>query len=155
GEEIAPLGEQALLHEVLEAARGEGRAPVLLGVRQLLAEPGHGAIEMMQLEVRHAGDAVVLAPALGRPVGAAAHEAMQHRQEHRALSANPCLRAPASSPITARQPVSSHSRSNTSAGPMCRTVAVSAASSWIAPSTIAFSANRAPERNSRSNCPLA
>jgi hypothetical protein len=51
--------------------------------------------------------------------------------------------------ITARQPVSVHKRSNTRAGPIRRTVAV--ASSCAALSTIAWVANRAPERTSRSN----
>jgi len=64
-------------------------------------------------------------------------------------SANPCLRSLATASITARQPVSVHKRSNTRAGPIRRTVAV--ASSCAALSTIAWVANRAPERTSRSN----
>jgi transposase len=53
-----------------------------------------------------------------------------------------------SSVIAARQPISCHSRSNTSAGPMRRTAIVVAASSLAALKTMA---NRAPEHTSRSN----
>ena len=44
-----------------------------------------GAIEMMQFNLGDAVDAVVLAPAVGGAVRAAADEAVQHRQERRAL----------------------------------------------------------------------
>jgi hypothetical protein len=57
--------------------------------------------------------------------------------------------------ITARQPVSSQSRSNTSAGPIRRTAILSAASLLAALSTMALAAKRAPERTSRSSSPLA
>ena len=70
-------------------------------------------------------------------------------------SANLCPRAPARSAITARQPVSSHNRSNTSPGPMRRTAILIAASSLAALSIMALAAKRAPERNSRSSWPLA
>src|SRR5580693_7135986 len=56
---------------------------------------------------------------------------------------------------TARQPVSAHSRSNTSAGPIPRTAIWIAASLLAALSTMALAAKRAPERTSRSNWPLA
>ena len=59
-------------------------------------------------------------------------------------SAKPCLRWPASAVITARQPVSYHSRSNTSAGPMRRTPISIAASLLAALSTMALAAKRAP-----------
>ena len=62
---------------------------------------------------------------------------------------------PARSSITARQPVSSHNRSNTNPGPMRRTAILIAASSATALSIIALAANRAPERNRRSSWPLA
>ena len=56
--------------------------------------------------------------------------------------------------MTARQPVSSHSRSKTS-GPMRRLAIFIALSSAMAESTIALLAKRAPDRNSRSSCPLS
>src|SRR5271165_6005400 len=64
-----------------------------------------------------------------------------------------CLRALARRSITPRQPVSSHTRSKASAGPMRRVAIVVASPRSSASSTIAFSAKRAPERKSRSNCP--
>ena len=64
-----------------------------------------GAIEMMELETVDAVDAVVLAPAVGRRGPSAAHEAMQHGQERRALEREfDRLLAPARPSITARQP---------------------------------------------------
>ena len=63
------------------------------------------------------------------------------------------MRLSANSSITARQPVSDHSRSNTKPGPSRRTAAVG--SSRAAVSTMAWVANRAPERSSRAICPLA
>jgi len=59
-------------------------------------------------------------------------------------------RAAASSVMTARQPVSSQRRSNTSAGPIRRT-AIVIASSDAALSTMALAANRAPERSNLSD----
>ena len=50
-----------------------------------LAQPGHGAIEMMEPEIIDAVDTVILAPVLAGAVRARHHEAMQHSQEHRAL----------------------------------------------------------------------
>jgi len=73
-EQIAPVGEQPLLDEVLGAARGERRARVLLRLRQCLAEPRHRPVEMAQLQRLGAGDPVVLAPAIGGQIRAAAHQ---------------------------------------------------------------------------------
>ena len=84
-QQIAPMGEQPLLHHVLHAARGERRAGVLLLFRQLLPQPGHRPIEMMQIERLDAGDGVILAPAVGRAIGAAHEQPVQHREEHRAF----------------------------------------------------------------------
>ncbi len=84
-QQIAPMREQPLLHYVLQAARRERRAAVLLLFRQLLAQPRHGSIEVMQIERLAAGDGVILAPAVGRAIGAAHEQPMQHREEHRAF----------------------------------------------------------------------
>jgi hypothetical protein len=70
---------------------------------------------------------------------------LQHGQQDRALDREPMVAAKRSlvrSSVTARQPVSAHSRSNTKAGPIRRTAAV--ASSCAALSTIAWVTNRAP-----------
>jgi len=85
GQKVAPTGEQLLLQDVLHAARRKRRCTVLLVFGKLLAEPRHGAIEMMQFEPLDAVDAIILAPAIGSAIRTAATQAMQHGQERRAL----------------------------------------------------------------------
>src|SRR5271165_6478058 len=85
GQEVAPGGEQLLLQDVLHAARRKRRRGVLLVFGQFLARPRHRAIKMMQFETVDAIDAVVLAPAIGGAIRAAADEAVQHRQVRRAF----------------------------------------------------------------------
>ncbi len=85
GQEITPGGEKVLLQDVLHAARRKWRRGVLLVLGKLLAQPRHRAVEMMQLDPVDAGDAVVLAPAVGGMVRAAAHQTVQHGQERSAL----------------------------------------------------------------------
>jgi hypothetical protein len=46
GKEIAPLVEQLFLNCILDATRRESVLALLL---HLLAKPGHGAVEMMQV----------------------------------------------------------------------------------------------------------
>ena len=84
-EQIAPPREQFLLDDVLQATRREGRRAVLLIFGQFLAEPGHRPIEVMQVEVLDAIDPVILPPAVRRPIGAAAKQAMQNGEKHRAF----------------------------------------------------------------------
>ncbi len=79
------MGEQVLLQDILHAARRKRRRAVLFGLGQFLAEPSHGAIEMVQFEPLDAVDAVILAPTVGGAVRTAAKQAMQHGQERRAL----------------------------------------------------------------------
>jgi hypothetical protein len=98
----------------------------------------------MQIERLDAGDGVILAPAIRRSVGTAHEQPVQHREEHRAFQGKAVLAFPVSSVIAARQPVSCHSRSNTSAGPRRRTAIFTAASSPAALSTMALAAKRAP-----------
>ncbi len=47
GEEVAPPREQALLDQVLDRARSKRRGTGLLVGGQFLAEPGHGAVEVV------------------------------------------------------------------------------------------------------------
>ena len=84
-EQVAPVREQPFLHHILEAARRERRAAVLLCGRQFLAQPRHRPIEVMQIEPVDAGDPVVLAPTVRCPIGAAAEQPVQHGQEQRPL----------------------------------------------------------------------
>ena len=60
GEQVAPTGKQPLFHEVLAAARRQLAGCGLIGER--LAEPSHGAVEMMQLKGLSALDPVVGSP---------------------------------------------------------------------------------------------
>ena len=68
-EQVAPAREQRLLDQVLDGAGCErGGVPPAPSPRQLLAEPGHGAVEVVQVELLGAGDGVV-GPATSRRRG--------------------------------------------------------------------------------------
>ena len=62
-EQVAPMREQGAdsSNTSFHAARGKRRAAVLLLLRQLLGQPSHRPIEMMQIEPLNAGDGVILA----------------------------------------------------------------------------------------------
>ena len=62
-----------------------GMRPSCSFARQLLAEPGHRAIEVMKIKPLDAGDPVVLAPAIRGAVGAADRSPMQGGEEHSPL----------------------------------------------------------------------
>jgi hypothetical protein len=66
GEQVAPTGKQPLFHEVLAAARRQLAGSGLIGER--LAEPSHGAVEMVQLKGLSALDPVVGSPLFGSAV---------------------------------------------------------------------------------------
>ena len=90
----AAMAGQPLLDRVLGEQRGERRACALLGLPQRLAEPGHGAVEVVQPERLGTGVPVVLAPAHRGEVGAAAHQPVQHREEDRPLERDLVLALP-------------------------------------------------------------
>ena len=154
-EEIAPPRKQGLLHDVLQAARRKRRSPVLLIFSQFLAEPGHRAVEMMQVEAVDALDPVIFPPTVRRPIRAAGEQRCRTVRNTARSSAKSCLRAPARFSTTSRQPVSSHNRSNTRAGPMRRAALAVTSPAATASTTMALAAKRAPERSNRSNCPLS
>ena len=85
GEQIAPVREQSLLDQILDAAGCERGAAVLILLRQHLTEPGHRPIKLMQIEGVDAVDPVVLAPAIRRAIGAADEQPVQHGEEHRSF----------------------------------------------------------------------
>ena len=58
----------------------------MLPSRQLVAQPGHGAIHVVQLQVVGTVDQVILFPALAGAVAARGAEAVQDRQKHGALN---------------------------------------------------------------------
>ena len=91
GEQVAAMGEQSLLDHILDAARREWRAAVLILRRQLFAKPRHGAIEVMQIEPVDAGDPIILAPAVRRAIGAADEQPVQHGEEHCSLQCKAVL----------------------------------------------------------------
>jgi hypothetical protein len=84
-EQVASMREQPLFHHVLAAAWRKRGAAVLLLRRQFLAQPRHRPIKVMKIELLHAGDHVVLTPAIRGAVGAAHEQAVQYGEEHRAL----------------------------------------------------------------------
>ena len=79
------MGEQPLFHHVLAAAWRKRGAAVLLLRWQFLAQPCHRPIEMMKIEPLHAGNPIVLTPAIRGAVGAAHEQAVQYCEEHCAL----------------------------------------------------------------------
>src|SRR3954453_11259254 len=84
-EEVTPVTEHALLDPVLDAAGGERRLVLLLTLGQFLSEPGHGPVEVVELEVVAALDLVVVPPLVGGPVTAGGEEAMEDGEEDRPL----------------------------------------------------------------------
>src|SRR4051794_6514240 len=62
-----------------------GVAPSLLLRRQFLAQPGHRAVEVVQRQAVHAGNAIVGDPLLASTVRAGDHDPVQHGGEHGAL----------------------------------------------------------------------
>ena len=83
-EQVPATAEQLLLQAVLDAARGV-RALLLLGGGQWLAQPGHGAVQMLQLQVLPAAGHLVAGPAQGAAIRARGAEPMQDGEEHGAL----------------------------------------------------------------------
>ena len=83
GEQIPAAVEERLFQLVLDTARGM-RAGLLVRVRQGLAEPGHGAVQVLQLEIA-AGERLVGHPGQGAAIGAGGGEAVQDGEEDGAL----------------------------------------------------------------------
>ena len=156
GEEVAPGGEQLLLQDVLHAARRKRRRGVLLVFGQFLAEPRHRAIEMMQIEARRrrrCGNPRASGrrrdPSRRRRGGAARSGTPRAPARTHARGRSPGARSRPGSPSP---PTPARRRAPDRCAASRRRVASPRSS---ASSTIAFSANRAPERSSRSSCPLA
>ena len=76
--------EQPLLDKIFDAARNEGSA-VLLCRGQFFAKPGHGTVEMMELQAIDTRDAVVAAPLVAAAVGAGDHQPMEDGEEDGSL----------------------------------------------------------------------
>src|ERR1019366_6548370 len=80
-EEVAAVGEELLFDAVLGASGCEGGLARLLVLGQLLAEPGHGPVQVMELHGVAAFDRVVGLPLVGGAVAAWVDEAMQDGEE--------------------------------------------------------------------------
>src|ERR1035437_6000630 len=93
-EQVASAPGQAVFDDVLEAARCKRGAVILFARRQLLTEPGHRPVEMMQVEPLDAVDPVILSPPIGRPVRTTGAQAMQHGEEDGAFERKPMLALP-------------------------------------------------------------
>jgi hypothetical protein len=86
-EQVAAVRKQRFLDLVFDAARGKGRRMRLAAIRgvQLLPEPSHGAVEVVQRQAVHTRDGVVLDPPLAGPVGTGDEEPVQDGGEYRTL----------------------------------------------------------------------
>jgi hypothetical protein len=84
-EEVTPVTEHPFLDPVLDAPECERRFVLLLVPGQFLAKPGHGAVEVMELEAVAGPDLVVGPPLVGGPVTAGGEEAMEDGEEDRPL----------------------------------------------------------------------
>ena len=81
-EEVAALGEQLFLDQILVAA-GHQAAALLVG--KFFAEPSHRPVQVMQVDRVHAADGIGGSPLLRGTIRARIHDPMQHGQEHGAL----------------------------------------------------------------------
>src|SRR5262249_26644245 len=149
------MREQPFLDQILHAAGRKRRAAVLILRGQFLPEPCHGAIEVMQVEPLDPGDPIVFAPAICRAVGAADKQSVEHGEKNRPLQPKAVLaraaellnHGPAAGLLP--QPLEHQRRPDAAAGDLHNAV------SAMAESTSALLAKRAPDRNSRSSCPLS
>ena len=73
--------EQRLLDEVLVRAGSERRRPTLLIFRKDLSHPGHGPVEVVQVQIADTPDGVVVFPLLGGTIAAGGEEPMQRGKE--------------------------------------------------------------------------
>jgi hypothetical protein len=84
-EQIASTGKQLFFDPVLGRTHHERRGCLLLRLRQRLAEPRHGPIQMMQCQRIRSCHGVALFPLLGRSIAARRRQAMQDGEEHSAF----------------------------------------------------------------------
>ena len=120
GEEIAAAVEQPLLDQVFDAARRQRPIRLLL---HLLAEPGHGPVEVMQIEPLGAGDVVILDPRGAVAVGSGDEQPMQRGDETARSTGNSNPRSFSKSSRTAPIPSRSQILPN-SIGPPIRLAAI-------------------------------
>src|SRR5262249_240559 len=81
GEQVAAMGEHVFLDAVLGAARCKQRLTDLLIVEQFLAEPGHGPVQVVELQGVSAHDRVVGLPLVSSAITAEMDRAVQRSEE--------------------------------------------------------------------------
>ena len=84
-EQIATAREQLFFDDVLGAARHELAEALLLRGRQLLAEPGHSAVQLVQFDFVGAVEQVIHLPGLSGTIAAGGAESMQDSEEDSAF----------------------------------------------------------------------
>src|SRR5664279_2440865 len=85
GKEVPLFLEEFFFHEVFRAPRRKRGGEGLVLFRQYFTEPCHGTVEMVEVEIADALDAVLLLPFLGRAVGTGLREAVEDGEENRPL----------------------------------------------------------------------
>src|ERR1019366_4500214 len=93
GEQVTTPSKQCFLDEVLVGAGSKGCGSVLLGTGKNLSQPGHGPVEVVQVQIGDPFDGVVILPLLGGTVASRRKEPMQHGQEDGSFNGE--LEAPA------------------------------------------------------------
>ncbi len=81
GEKVTTPSKQFFLDQVLVGAGREWRGSVLLILGKNLSQPGHGPIEVVQLQIGDPFDLVVVLPLLGGTITAGRKKTMQHGEE--------------------------------------------------------------------------
>jgi hypothetical protein len=124
--------EQFLLDQVLDAARRQRPDRLLL---QFLAQPGHGPIEVMQLQALRAGDVVILHPRRTVAVRARRLQSMQVATNAARSTGNSKARSSSKSVSTSATPSRSQILPN-NIGPPIRLAATDSAPSTSSSSAL-------------------
>ena len=74
-EQIAPPIKERLFHQILRAAGSSQDS-----LSNLLTEPRHGPVEMLEVQLLCPGNAIVLLPRFGGPIAARGKKPVEHRQ---------------------------------------------------------------------------
>ena len=153
-EQIEPVGEQPLLDQILGTSRSEWCLVRLFRAGQLLTEPGHGPVEMVELQSLTSFNLIILLPLVGGAITARVEETMKNCEEDGPLDGElivAALEELTDHMLTAGllpEPLEDQSRTNAAAG-------VGREFPWAWSVRIRTdSAKRAPETSRASSCPL-
>src|ERR1019366_1849400 len=154
GKEIAPPVGQPPLDHLLDATRSQRLLALLL---HLLTEPGHGAVEMMQVQSRGAGNVVILHPGPAIAIRARHEYPCRVATNTARSTANSKARSFNRSPRTWARPSRSHILPNSNGPPMrfAETDSAPSASSSSALMRSTRSVSLAPEASNEANAPEA